>query len=148
VGDRLYAGLRRGELMALRWEDIDLKAGVLRVERAWDPIARTFIEPKSRAGRRTVPIASALKGLLLEHRLRCGRSAGLVFGSGETPFDDRRVTERARKVWAASELQPIGLHEARHTFASLMIAAASTRRSSRRTSDTRASRSRTTATDT
>jgi integrase len=119
----LYAGLRRGELMALSWESVDLKAGVLRVERAWDPIARRFIEPKSRAGRRTVPIASALKALLLAHRLRSGRSDGLVFGHRSKPFDDRRVNEHARRAWTAAGLEPIGLHESRHTFASLMIAA-------------------------
>ena len=32
----LYSGLRRGELWALRWEDVDLDAGVIRVRRAWD----------------------------------------------------------------------------------------------------------------
>ena len=42
----VYAGLRRGELLALRWEDVDLKAGLIRVERAWDPKAREFVAPK------------------------------------------------------------------------------------------------------
>ena len=42
----LYAGLRRGELMALRWEDIELAKGLIRVERAWDPVARVFVEPE------------------------------------------------------------------------------------------------------
>jgi integrase len=53
----LYAGLRRGELMALRWEDVDLAAGVIRVERAYDDKGRVEIEPKSRAGHR--PISGA-----------------------------------------------------------------------------------------
>ena len=52
----MYAGLRRGELMALRWEDVDLAAGVIRVERSWDPKERAFVTPKSRAGQRTVPL--------------------------------------------------------------------------------------------
>jgi integrase len=75
----LYAGLRRGELMALRWEDVDLKANVITVSRSWD-VKAGVIEPKSHAGRRTVPIASALRELLIAHRLRKGRSQGLVFG--------------------------------------------------------------------
>jgi integrase len=54
-----YAGLRLGELWALRDEDVDLEAGVIRVERAWDP-CDGFIEPKSRAGRRAIPIVAAL----------------------------------------------------------------------------------------
>ncbi len=56
----LYAGLRRGELLALRWEDVDLAAGVIRVERSWDA-KEGFVAPKSRAGRRTVPIAAVLR---------------------------------------------------------------------------------------
>jgi integrase len=56
----LYAGLRRGELQALRWSDVDLAEGVIRVERGWDervgPVA-----PKSRAGRRRVPLCKPLR---------------------------------------------------------------------------------------
>ena len=65
-----------------------------------------------------MPIASALRVHLLAHKLRSGRSEGLVFGrSADAP---RR---RAAKVWRRVGLEPIGLHESRHTFASLMIAA-------------------------
>jgi integrase len=120
----LYAGLRRGEIMALRWEDVDLKARVLRVERSWDPIAGEFVATKSKAGRRTVPIASALKTVLLEHRLCSGRAGGLVFGRDAAhPYNDWVMQDRARRAWKKAKLAPIGLHEARHTFASLMIAA-------------------------
>jgi integrase len=51
----MYAGLRRGELMALRWPDLDLAGGVIHVRRSWDPQAGE-IAPKSRAGIRRVPI--------------------------------------------------------------------------------------------
>jgi integrase len=47
-----YGGLRRGELMELRWGDVDLAAGVIRVGRSWDPKEREVVETKSRAGRR------------------------------------------------------------------------------------------------
>lgn len=124
-----YGGLRCGELMALRWQDVDLAAGVIRVERAYDPKARQFITPKSRAGLRRVPIPTALKGYLMAIR----KPAGLVFGD-EEPFDRRVVVNRALGAWAAAvvgaflrgeslkvQLEPIGLHEARHTYASMMI---------------------------
>jgi len=79
----MLAGLRRGELLALRWEDIDLKAGTLRVERSWDPGAREFVTPKSARGKRRVPIGAALAPLLRAHMLSTGRRAGLAFGRSE-----------------------------------------------------------------
>jgi integrase len=118
----LYAGLRYGELAALAWEQVDLGTGRLHVSRAWDPKSGEFIEPKSRAGRRTVPIASVLRGYLLEHKLRSGRSEGLVFpGARGGPFDSWAAQTRADKAW--KKLSRLTLHQARHTFASLMIAA-------------------------
>ncbi|MGH3023455.1 MAG: tyrosine-type recombinase/integrase [Gaiellaceae bacterium] len=120
----LYAGLRRGELMALRWEDVDLASGVIRVERAYDDKERVEIEPKSRAGLRAVPIVGALRDVLVEHKQRQGRDEGLVFGSNpEAPFQPSNLWRRAQRTWKRAGLEPIGLHEARHTFASVLIAA-------------------------
>jgi integrase len=120
----LYAGLRRGELLALRWQDVDLATGVIRVERSWDIAEGRAVEPKSRAGRRSVPIASLLRDHLVEHKLATGRDEGLVFGrSAMAPFDSTTLVRRARVAWADAGLDSIGLHECRHTFASLMIAA-------------------------
>jgi integrase len=120
----LYAGLRRGELMALRWEDVDLAKGVIRVERAYDEKGRVHVEPKSRAGRRTVPIVGALRDELVAHRARQNGDSGLVFGvTPETPFQPSNLWRRAQRAWKRAGLEPIGLHEARHTFASVLIAA-------------------------
>lgn len=125
----LYAGLRRGELMALRWEDVDLAAGVIRVERSWD-VRAGLIEPKSKAGRRKVPIAAVLRDCLDEHKLATERGAagseGLAFGRSETrPFEPVSLAARAATAWKAANakrkeqelepLAPITLHESRHT---------------------------------
>lgn len=120
----IYAGLRLGELKALRWSDVNLATGVLRVERGWD-VVQGEIAPKSREGRRTVPIAGVLRTILLEHRLRQGRAGeGLVFGrTAHRPFSETALRKRAAKSWEAGALTPITLHECRHTAASLMIAA-------------------------
>jgi integrase len=129
-----YSGLRSGEIQGLRWSDVDLAAGVIRVERAYDPKAGEFVEPKSKQGERSVPIPSVLRGFLLELQMRQGRREGLVFGrDAEHPFTASNVWRRAHTAWkrmnekrAKAELEPIGpisLHDARHTFASLMIAA-------------------------
>jgi len=119
----VYAGLRRGELRGLRWEHIDLAAGRIAVRRAWDDIEGDQ-GVKSDAGRRTIPILAPLRLELVAHKLRTGRDGpALVFGITEThPFDPSNVRRRALAAWKAAELLPIGLHECRHTFASLMIA--------------------------
>jgi integrase len=118
----LYGGLRRGELQALRWEDVDLAKGVIRVERAWD-VREGQIEPKSRAGRRTVPIAVVLRDYLVEHRQLTGGRGHVFARANGKPFDAVTIGERSKNAWRRSGLEQITLHEARHTFASLMIAA-------------------------
>jgi integrase len=119
-----YGGLRRGELQGLKWEDVDFAAGVIRVERAWDEVAG-FIDPKTTAGRRAVPLAAALRGPLLELHLKRGRpTEGLVFARPDgRPFNTTTITKRTFKEWEGAGLERITLHEARHTAASYMIAA-------------------------
>src|SRR6266508_1155342 len=76
------------------------------------------------ARRRGVPIVAALRDLLIEHKLVMKRATGLVFGSSATqPFTPTAVRKRALTAWRRAGLDPIGLHECRHTFASLLIAA-------------------------
>jgi integrase len=119
----LYAGLRSGELQALADELVDLDKNLIRVEWSWDPKAGR-VAPKSRAGRRTVPVAQGLRLHLLEHQLARGRRGGLFFGrQDDKPFSNKTVSQRAERAWRAAGLEPIGLHDCRHTFASLMIAA-------------------------
>ena len=118
-----YAGLRLGELRALRWEDVDFDGGVIRVRRSWDQYEGE-IDPKSRAGVRDVPIPLALRAHLERTRVLAGRSDGLVFGRSATrPFEPSTLNNRAVAAWSDAKLTPIGLHEARHTYASMMIAA-------------------------
>jgi len=122
-GCAFYAGLRRGELRALLWSDVDLASGLIRVERSMNSYGDAG-EPKSRAGRRNVPVVAALRDLLVKHKLVTGQDAGLAFGSSATrPFTPTAVRKRALTAWRRDGLDPIGLHECRHTFASLLIAA-------------------------
>ena len=90
------------------------------MERSWDIAEGRPIEPKSRAGRRSVPIPSLLRDYLIEHKLTTDCEHGLAFGHSEqVPFNPGALWRRALIAWR----QPIGLHECRHTFASMMIAA-------------------------
>jgi integrase len=117
-----YAGLRRGELQALAWSDVDLAHGLITVERSWDQ-KQGLVEPKSAAGRRCVPIAAVLRDYLVRHRLN-NPSATRVFGrSDDTPFSPSTIAHRTERTWEGQRLRPVTLQERRHTFATLMIAA-------------------------
>jgi integrase len=119
-----YAGLRRGELRALRWTDLDLDAGVIRVRHGWDDVEGEQA-PKSRAGVRDVPVIPQLREHLIEHRRSTGRmGAALVFGrTAAVPFSTSSVHRRAVEAWKDAGLPPVGLHLARHACVSFMAAA-------------------------
>jgi integrase len=132
-----YGGLRRGELRGLRCEDVDLASGIITVRHGWDDQEGEIL-PKSEKGTRTVPITALLRDYLAEHKTRTGRDGrDFVFGAtADRPFTPSHVRRSAAKAWAAADekerekakeerrkpklLQPIGLHECRHTFVSLM----------------------------
>jgi integrase len=118
----MFAGLRRGELMALRVEDVDLPAGVIHVRRGWDYYEG---EIATKSGRdRRVPIAGELRRYLAAHLLGLGWREGLMFGvTPSSPFTGTPTIKRAKLAWKKAKLNAITLHECRHTFASLMIAA-------------------------
>lgn len=119
----LYAGLRSGELQALEDGAVDLGRNLIHVRANWDR-KEGPVTPKSRAGHRTVPVPAALRKYLLARRLARGPRGGLFFGHPDgRPFANQSTTQRAVRRWKKRGLTPIGLHDCRHTFASLMIAA-------------------------
>jgi integrase len=115
-------GIRRGELLALRWADIDLAAGTLRVtgtvvRTKTDGLVRTA--PKSAAGIRTVPLPPvAVKAL------RRGLPHAPVFPSEAGGWvEPRNFSRRFAKVAAAAGLPHATPHALRHSAATAMIAA-------------------------
>jgi integrase len=132
-----YTGWRRGELQAVRWSEVDLATGVISVDAdqgAYDQRTGTTQGPKSGAGARSGRIAAVLREILIGHRSRAGaRPSGLVFARGMlagtvrgdpgAPFNDSSTGARARQAWIDAGLPPISLHDCRHTFASMLIAA-------------------------
>jgi integrase len=120
----LFAGLRPGEIRGLRSRDVDFEHGLVRIEQSWDDKAGP-IAPKSRAGRRRVPLATPLRSYLAAHSLRShARDEQLFFADAQGKvLNTTAVVRRARRSWHQEGLRPIGLHECRHTYAAFMIAA-------------------------
>jgi integrase len=126
VGVAVYAGLRLGELLALDVTAVDLEGGWIHVRRSWDPGSKQFVPTKSRKPGK-VPIIDKLAALLVNHFVLLDHpSDGLMFPSvkkPEWPTDPAILRRRAHKCWHEAELNPLGFHEGRHTFASIGIAA-------------------------
>jgi integrase len=94
-----YAGLRMGELRALRWRHVDFDAGRIRVRAGWDGYEGEH-DTKTAAGVRTVPLVGRLRSELARHRLTSGRGPDdLCFGetASRAPV---RSTVRARALRA------------------------------------------------
>ncbi len=121
----IFTGLRSGELLGLRWQDVDLDAAVIRVR--WQ-LGRDGerVELKTAAARRDVHLAPSLVKTLAAHRLSTPRSAAVdpVFASATGGVLDRRNMTR-RGVEAAAKragLTGVSMHVLRHTYASVLIA--------------------------
>lgn len=144
AGDRLSAlyvlaihtGLRQGELLALKWEDLDLEAGTLRVRRTLTRTKGTYStgEPKTKKSRRTVRLTTAavaaLRGHLerqLEEMDRLGslyRSGGLVFANetgGIVNPSNLRNRSFAKLLKRACLPADTRFHDLRHTCATLLL---------------------------
>ena len=102
--------------------EAEAELGVIRVERSWDPHAGV-IEPKSRAGRRSVPIVAALRPHLAARKLRRVVPPASSSASAAGRSTATRSSTGPTRAWKKAGLDPIGLHECRHTLASILIAA-------------------------
>ncbi len=139
-GDRLEAlyvvaihtGLRRSELLGLKWTDVDLDTGILSVQRSLDNDG-TFNPPKRNKSRRTVKLTSqaleALKGHRVrqhEERLRLGalwEDHGLVFPNrvGKPMNADNLYHREFKPLLKKAELSGFTFHSLRHTCATLLL---------------------------
>lgn len=117
-------GLRQGELVALRWQDVDWGAGVVRVRRSFS--RGEFGTPKSRRSSRAVPLADRVAAELERHFQRSAfqTDADLVFAHPETgrPYDASRLRKRFKGAVAAAGIRDVRFHDLRHTFGTRMAA--------------------------
>ncbi len=127
----LCCGLRRGELAGLRWIDVDLASGLLRIRNQRQRIAgRGLIDapPKSASGRRDLPIPPGLLPLLERQQLLQQAEALLigvppiyVCSPDGSPLAPEALNRALRADLAASGVRPINLHGLRHSMASLAV---------------------------
>jgi integrase len=102
----IYSGLRAGELQALTWDCVDLAGGTIRVERAWDPKSKLYVSPKSRAGRRRVPILGVLRDILLDLRMAGSRDGLVLPGLSTEHFDIIKPAPTGAWALAGGRTQP------------------------------------------
>ena len=127
-------GLRRGELLGLKWSDLDWANHRIRVQRQLQrlPSGLEFSEPKSSAGKRVIAVGDSTIAKLRKHvefqsreRQEAGKSwheNDLIFPSPiGTPMDPDNLCHEFKRLLVAAGLPDIRFHDLRHTAASLML---------------------------
>ncbi|MBK9166255.1 MAG: site-specific integrase [Bryobacterales bacterium] len=142
-GDRLEAlfavtvalGLRQGEVLGLRWQDINFEAGTLEVSGALQRVDKKLVrvEPKTDAGRRILMLPAVTRSALAAHKRRQEldreiaedrwRETGYVFTSTiGTPLEPRAAFGRFKELLKAAKLPDMRFHDLRHSAATLLLA--------------------------
>ena len=120
----LATGLRRGELLALRWDDLDFATGKLRIDKQVSSVNGKLVigEPKTPAANRTVILPPVLVELLTEYRQ--GVFSEWMFPSRikpEQPLDPGYVRKRLQRILERAGCKTVRFHDLRHTFATLSL---------------------------
>jgi integrase len=132
----LTTGMRRGEILALKWQDIDFDQNTLQVRRIFTRSKGhryVLAEPKTEKSRRSVILPSITVGLLKQHRMsqqQVKSEAGeywqandLVFCTAlGTPLNPNKVLERFETVLKKAGLPHIRFHDLRHSAATMLLA--------------------------
>lgn len=130
----LHCGLREGELLGLKWDDVDLEAGTLRVRRALSETrtGHIFEPPKNGKGRNIKLTQAASEALRSHLKLQLAEiqasgdgyhDQGIIFASRKgTTMNAKNLTSRSFKpILKRAGLPDIRLHDLRHTCATLML---------------------------
>lgn len=130
----LFTGMRRSELLALRWQDIDFIYSQISVSRSLHQLKNgsyIFTEPKSERSRRTIALPPSAFLELESYRKARELDADLlgiplndfdlVFNNLGKPFRPNTVSRAWSMLAIRAGVKPIRLHDARHTHASLML---------------------------
>lgn len=133
----LGTGLRRGELLALKWQNVELKQGTVAVKETLAWIAKkgfVFQPPKTEKSRRTVPLPDDVLAELKRHKVRQAEERlmlgelyqdnGLVFATElGTPIIPRNFERKYKALLKKAGLTGVKLHSLRHTYATRLLEA-------------------------
>lgn len=130
----LATGLRRGEVLGLRWRDTDIDAKSLFVRQTLQRVGGElrFVPPKTHRSTRTVPLSKLAMSVLAAQRVRQAEDRllvgpawedhGLVFATQlGTPLEPRNVNRRFTTARSAAGLDWVRLHDLRHAFATFLL---------------------------
>ena len=128
-------GMRQGELLGLKWNDLDWKKGFMRVRRQLQRINHQgllFSQPKTKTGNRSIQLGEQTLQILRTHlgkqhhdqdfSKQNWQDEGLIFPTPlGTPTDPRNLIRDYKRVLKKAGLHEIRFHDLRHTAASLML---------------------------
>ena len=119
----LTTGLRRGELLGLKWSDIDLEKGDLRVQRQIGRIDGKIIEMplKTKNAYRTLPLSADAIDVLMQQRRKTGNSEWVFPSPTGGPMSPDSVLHMLQRVLKRAGLPRIRFHDLRHTFATMAL---------------------------
>ena len=119
----LTTGLRRGELLGLKWSDIDLEKGDLRVQRQIGRIDGKIIEMplKTKNAYRTLPLSADAISVLKIQKCKVGNSEWVFPSPTGGPMSPDSVLHMLHRVLKRAGLPKVRFHDLRHTFATLAL---------------------------
>jgi integrase len=120
----IATGMRQGELLALRWRDVDLDGGWLAVRPTLQQRVRKLAATKTQRANRTLRLGEAAKAVLREHRRRQGTidPDAFVFATRlGRPLHSSNVTKDLHAALARAGLPRQRFHDLRHLYATLML---------------------------
>ena len=117
----MYTGMRRGEMLGLRWSDIDFDRKLIHIQRQITVHKNrpALSAPKSKAGIRPVPLLPELESILRESLPTDANLMDEYIVSGKTPYSERQYRNRMERILKSINLHGATAHILRHTFCTM-----------------------------